>query len=301
MTVPSVGVVGLGHIGGSIARCVGAAGWDPDPDVRGAAIAAGVEVVESLDALLGCGADVLVVAAPLAVCADVVADVLDAIGDDGPTVTEVASVQAPSLAVGKGHPAFVASHPMAGTERSGFASSDPALFTSAPWLVLVDDDADLARVAAVSRLVLATGAHPVPVDPAAHDRALAVVSHMPHVLAAVLSLQADGLLPLAAGSLHGAARVAAGDPALPTAMVELNRDAVDAALDGLAAAIAAFRADADPRRWFDDARAVWERHLDRALTSVERPLTIDALRAIGAAGGHVTAVASTTFTAEVPA
>jgi hypothetical protein len=120
------------------------------------------------------------------------------------------------------------------------------------------------------------------------------------VLAAALTLQAENLLPMAAGSMHGAARVAAGDPALPTAMVDLNREAVEAALDHLARTIERFRADDDPSRWFTSARAVWDRFRGRTMVPVERPLTPVALRAVGEVGGHVTGLGESTFTAEVP-
>lgn len=292
-----VGVLGLGHIGGSIALgAAEAVGWDPDPSVRALAAEAGVEVHESLP-----GADIVVVAAPLAIAHEVVAAVVASTPVDGPTVTDVASVKGPVLAAAGSHPAFVSSHPMAGTERSGWTAADPQLFAGAPWLVLVADNADLARVAAVCRLALQLGARPVPIHPASHDRALATVSHLPHVLAAALTLQAESLLPLAAGSLHGAARVAAGDPALPTAMVELNRDAVVAAIEHLQRTLERFKADDDPARWFVSARAVWDRFRDRAMRQVERPLTTTALRAVGDIGGHVIALGDATFTAEVPA
>ena len=292
-----VGVVGLGHIGGSIAlACEGSVGWDPDEEVRAAAAGAGVDVDEALTA-----ADIVVVAAPLAVTHEVVAEVLARTPVDGGTVTDVASVKGPVVAAAAAHPAFVSSHPMAGTERSGWEAADPTLFNGAPWLVLVPDGVELARVADVCRLALALGAQPVPLHPATHDRKLATVSHLPHVLAAALTLQAESLLPLAAGSLHGAARVAAGDPALPTAMVELNRDEVLAAIDHLQRTLERFRADDDPGRWFSSARVVWDRFRHRAMTTVERPLSATALRAIGDIGGHVVAIGESTFTAEVPA
>jgi prephenate dehydrogenase len=295
-----IAVLGLGHIGGSIARAVvdagsSAVGWDADAEVRAAAAAAGVEVDEALE-----GADLVVLATPLARLHLDLEAALAAADRTGATVTDVASVKGPVLAAAANHPAFVAGHPMAGTERSGWGAASATLFTGAPWLVLVADGVDVGRVAAVCRLALLVGAEPVPIHPASHDRALATVSHLPHVLAAALTLQAENLLPMAAGSMHGAARVAAGDPALPTAMVELNRAAVEAALDHLARTIERFRADDDPSRWFTSAKAVWDRFNDRSMVPVERPLTPVALRAVGEVGGHVTGVGESTFTAEVP-
>jgi prephenate dehydrogenase len=291
-----VGVLGLGHIGGSIAQAVpDAIGWDVDPETMRAAGGAGIDVDTPIDL-----ADLVVVATPLAHTHQHVGELLEKHGPGGPTVTDVASVKGPVLAAAAGHPAFVSSHPMAGTEHSGWAASDPDLFRGAPWLVLVGDDVEVRRVAEVCRLALALGARPVPIHPDSHDRALATVSHLPHVLAAALTLQAEQLLPLAAGSLHGAARVAAGDPALPTAMVELNREAIERAIEHLQRTLERFRADDDPSRWFVSARAVWDRFGGRRLVAVERPLTATALRAVGEIGGHVTGIGEAAFTAEVP-
>jgi prephenate dehydrogenase len=292
-----VAVLGLGHIGGSIARALGPGtiGHDADPAVEALATAVGIDTDAPLH-----DADLVVMATPLARLHEDLPAVLADAGRHGATVTDVASVKGPVLAAAAGHPNFVAGHPMAGTERSGWAASDAELFQGAPWLVLVADGADVARVAAVCRLALAVGAHPVPIHPATHDRALATVSHLPHVLAAALTLQAESLLPMAAGSMHGAARVAAGDPSLPTAMVELNRDAVVAAIDHLVRTLERFRTEDDPLRWFVSARAVWDRFTGRTMVPVERPLTATALRAVGEVGGHVTGIGEDTFTGEVP-
>ena len=291
-----VGVVGLGHIGGSIARAVDRAiGWDSDAGVMALAAEAGIDTTTPVHE-----ADVVVVATPLDRLHEDLPGVLAAAANSGATVTDVASVKGPVLAASAGQRHFVSSHPMAGTERSGWGASSAGLFVDAPWLVLVADGADVARLAAVCRLALLVGARPVPIHPASHDRALATVSHLPHVVAAALTLQGENLLPLAAGSMHGAARVASGDPRLPTAMVELNREAVDAALDHLVRTLERFRADDDPSRWFVSAKAVWDRFNDRTMVPVERPLTPTALRAVGEVGGRVTGIGEDSFTAEVP-
>lgn len=292
-----VGVLGLGHIGGSIAQALGPGtiGWDASPAVVAAAEAAGIDTTTPVTE-----ADLVVVATPLARLHEDLPAMLSAVGTTGATVTDVASVKGPVLAAAEGHPAFVSGHPMAGTEKSGWAAATPSLFEGAPWLVLVADGAAVARVTAVCRLALAVGARPVPIHPASHDRALATVSHLPHVLAAALTLQAESLLPLAAGSMHGAARVASGDPALPTAMVELNRDAVLTAIDHLMRTLERFRTDDDPNRWFVSAKGVWDRFTERTMVTVERPLTPVALRAVGEIGGWLTGLGDDSFTAEVP-
>ena len=94
----------------------------------------------------------------------------------------------------------------------GLGGAEPTLFVDAPWLVLVADGADVQRVGAVCRLALAVGARPVPIPRHPRPGARHGVAPAPRP-GGGLTLQAENLLPLAAGSMHGAARVAAGAPA----------------------------------------------------------------------------------------
>ncbi len=188
---------------------------------------------------------------------------------------------------------------MAGTEHSGWAAADPDLFRGAPWLVLVADGADVRRVGDVCRLALSLGAHPVPIHPDSHDRALATVSHLPHVLAAALTLQAEQHLPLAAAR---STAPLASPPATrrfrrPWSSSTVRRSTAPSSTSTHARAVPG---DDDPSRWFVSARAVWDRFGGRDLVAVERPLTPTALRAVGEIGGHLTGVGDTTFTAVVP-
>ena len=137
-----VGVLGLGHIGGSIARAVdGAIGWDADDEVRGLAADAGIDVTTPVSE-----ADLVVVATPLDRLHLDVAAVLDEVGRDGSTVTDVASVKGPVLAAAAGHGAFVPGHPMAGTERSGWGASSAGLFVDA-WAEVIPSAEHTAGVA----------------------------------------------------------------------------------------------------------------------------------------------------------
>ncbi|HYO35438.1 MAG TPA: prephenate dehydrogenase/arogenate dehydrogenase family protein, partial [Geodermatophilus sp.] len=131
---PPVGVVGLGQLGGSLAAALVAAGrevrgWDVDPAAREAAAARGVAVTRELSG-------VVVLAVPLPATATAL-DGLDV--DPAATVTDVGSVKEPVLAsagaVLGGR--FVGGHPMAGTERSGYGATDPALFRGARWALCV--------------------------------------------------------------------------------------------------------------------------------------------------------------------
>ena len=111
---------------------------------------------------------------------------------------------------------FVGGHPMAGRSGCGPGSSDPDLFRGCPFVLcpIAGTRPDSLRLAA--EVAAAVRARPVRLDPSAHDRAVSLVSHLPHVIAVALVLQAAGdrsglALHLAAGSFLGATRVAATD------------------------------------------------------------------------------------------
>ncbi|MEJ7702652.1 MAG: prephenate dehydrogenase/arogenate dehydrogenase family protein [Geodermatophilaceae bacterium] len=129
---------------------------------------------------------------------------------------------------------FVGGHPMAGTEQSGFAASDPGLYDGAAWVLCLQEDTDLTKWLRVAAVLTGIGARVVPATAAEHDAAVAQVSHLPHLLAAALaSTVADAgplALTLAAGSFRDGTRVAATAPELPTSMCQDNVDAVRAAL-----------------------------------------------------------------------
>ena len=286
MQAPPVGVVGLGQLGGSLAAALVAAGrevrgWDVDPAAREAAAAHGVAVTRELTG-------VVVLAVPLPVTATAL-DGLDV--DPAATVTDVGSVKEPVLAsagaaLGR---RFVGGHPMAGTERSGYGATDPALFRGARWALCVEPDTDLRRWLRAAEVALDAGAEVVPVTAAEHDAAVAAVSHVPHLLAAALAAAAGEAGPLAlslaAGSFRDGTRVIGSDPAFVTAMVEGNAGPVAAALDRVRAQLA--------RPWPDLVAAghAVRRDLpapDGDRRTVRVPLERAALLALGRAGGTVT-------------
>jgi prephenate dehydrogenase len=167
---------------------------------------------------------------------------------------------------------YVGAHPMAGTERSGFDASGADLLPGAPWAVTVapGTHADhLLRVLALVTGPLAGRARVV--TDTAHDEAVALVSHVPHVLATeLLNLVAAGAgrplaLGLAAGSFRDGTRVARTDPRRTEAMVAGNAAAVARALraaardlDAVADALEAPGADAALDAFFDAADPVRE-------------------------------------------
>jgi prephenate dehydrogenase len=174
---------------------------------------------------------------------------------------------------------------MCGTERSGHAATDPALFTGARWALCVEPDTDLARWLRVAEIALAVRAVVVPVTAAEHDDAVAAISHVPHLLAAALAAAAADAGPLAlalaAGSFRDGTRVIGSDPAFVTAMVEGNAGPTAEALARVQAQLA--------RPWGElvaAGHAVATR--PTAAGAVRVPLERAALLAVGRAGGAIT-------------
>lgn len=239
-----VGVLGLGLLGGSVAldlleRGHRVHGFDVDPVQCEHAAAAGVEVVDGPAGLAGC--DLVLLAVPAPALAEALA-VLDAAADGPLVVTDVASVQSPSVlgtaGVARRHVRHVGGHPMTGTERSGFRAARRGMFDGSPWLLTPDATTDVGALAAVVQLVLLVGGAGVVVDADEHDRVVAHLSHLPHVLAysayREVSTRFDAPVEgLAGGSFQGLTRVAATRPAFWAEVLHLNRAAVADAIGGL--------------------------------------------------------------------
>jgi prephenate dehydrogenase len=226
-----VGVAGLGLIGGSLLRALGGVGYDADPAVREIAAAEGFEVAESLDGLAGC--ELVFVAVPPAITYAVVRDALDAAPDA--MVADTASVMGKPPELDR----FVAAHPMAGAETSGWAASSAELLRGATWAACPSGSGPepLLRLSAA---VEALGGRIVTCTAQEHDDAVARTSHVPHLVALALA----GLAPdttLAGTAFRDMTRVAHADPALWSQILTANREAVGPALDELIARLASLR------------------------------------------------------------
>lgn len=310
-------VIGLGLIGGSVLRAADRAGWTvwgatASPDDLAAVTADGYPAESTVDEALRRAAaqDALVL---LAVPLPAVDDVLARLAGHAPScrLTDVVGVKEPvAEAVRRRAPGarYVGGHPMAGSSESGWPAGSAGLFDGAAWVLSADDGTDHSVWSDVARLALDCGASVVPATAADHDAAVARISHLPHVLAAVLaSVGADGgplALALGAGSFADGTRVAGSRPELVAAMCEGNRtalvEALDDALGRLGAARgslastgslqATVRAGHLARRAFDASRGDGGPTVQvdlAAHTAFER------LREIGRAGGRVTALHGT--------
>ncbi len=237
-------MLGTGLIGGSVLRAAVAAGYDAwgynrsEAGTR-AARSDGFDVDSDIEAVLrrAAAADaLLVVGVPMPALDAILSDV--ALFAPGCPLTDVVSVKAPVATAVHRHELgahYVGGHPMAGTAESGWAASTSELFRGAAWAIGVDTGTRAEPWTRVARLALDCGSYLVPVVAAEHDRAVARVSHLPHVLAEALAVAGaaggDLALGLAAGSFRDGTRVAATAPGLVRAICEPNADALRDALD----------------------------------------------------------------------
>jgi prephenate dehydrogenase len=190
-------------------------GHDTDPAAAEVARERGaLDEVGPLDELLA-EADLAVVAAPVTVLPSLVEDVL-ARAPERCTVTDVGSTKDWSIRFPQ---RFVGGHPVCGREARGPAHAGADLFDGATWFLTPVAGTDPERYRLVHGFVASLGAQPVAIDPAAHDRLVALTSHLPHALANLLVNQAgagriEGHDPLAAagGSLRDMTRVAGANP-----------------------------------------------------------------------------------------
>jgi len=231
-----VSIVGTGLIGNSIALAAArrgddVTGWDPDPDVLGRAA---VTPAGSLENAVS-GAELVVVAAPIAQLPGVVATALAASGDA--TVTDVGSTKASVVRAAEGSPRFVGGHPIAGSETRGPENASAGLFEGATWFLTPVAQTDAARHRLVHGFVSDLGATPVAIDADAHDRLVAMTSHVPHVLANIVANQTgesriDGHEPLAhaGGSLRDMTRIAGANPRIWVDIYLDNAESIRAAL-----------------------------------------------------------------------
>ena len=241
--VERLAVVGTGLIGTSVALAARRSGtecrgFDADEGTlaRAAALGAFDRAGSLADAVAE--AELVVVAVPVGAAPAVVAEVLAAAGA-GTVVTDVASTKRALAAIGD--PRFVPGHPIAGGATGGPARAAADLFDAATWFLTPTDASAPESLALVERFVVSLGARPVRTAADAHDRMLALTSHLPHAIANALMLAASAdetALAHAGASFREMTRVAGANPPLWTDILLANRDEVDSAL-------AAFRASLD--------------------------------------------------------
>jgi prephenate dehydrogenase len=286
-----VAVLGVGLIGGSIglaarARAGGeVCGYDPDARVCARALELGAIDEQAAD-IAGAvdGADVVFVATPVGALTQTVREALATARSDA-VVTDVGSTKHVVAEAGLSDERFIGGHPLAGAETAGVEHARADLFDGAVWY-LTPARGSTAGVLyeRLHRLLTSFGAQPAAIDADTHDRLMASVSHLPHVLANLLVAQAAGVLggedgqrlPAVGPSFRDATRVAGANTSIWTDIYLSNRDALMLGIDGLTERLGEVRAALAA----GDATAVSEWN-DRA--RIDR----EALLGVGLAGGAV--------------
>jgi prephenate dehydrogenase len=244
--VERLAVVGTGLVGTSVALAAARTGtstrgFDSDHAVLERASARGALKPASSLADAVAEAELIVVAVPVGAAPAVVEEALAAAGPAA-VVTDVASTKRPLAAVADSR--FVPGHPVAGGATGGPARATADLFDAATWFLAPNPASAAESVELVERFVASLGARAVRTDAAAHDRLLALTSHLPHALANLLMLrvaeaakQDDAPLTFAGASLREMTRLAGANAAVWSDIFLGNADEIAAAIAGLRAAL----------------------------------------------------------------
>ena len=252
--IDRLAIVGVGLLGGSLAKAVRAhglareiVGIGRDAGRMQAAVRDGALDRATTDLAEGvAGAERIVLAAPVLTNETLLPGVWRA-APAGAVVTDVGSTKrgivaaADRLAAGRRDVHFVGSHPMAGSDRAGYAVARVDLFQGATVVLTPTEATDGGAAKSVGELWAAVGARVVTLDPEVHDRAVAAISHLPHVAAwalvdAVVRFEPDALR-IAARGFKDTTRIAASDPDVWREILLDNRDAVRASLTAFRTAL----------------------------------------------------------------
>ena len=288
-----IAVCGVGLIGGSIGLAAqrrldaDVIGYDPAQDAvaaaleRGALTAGAPSVAEAVSQ-----ADVVFCAAPVGHLPSLVREALDASSVEA-VVSDVGSTKRDLVGELASHPQarrFIGGHPIAGAETAGVENARAELFEGARWYLTPGEEAGGLHYDRLQRTVAELGARPQAIDPELHDRLMATVSHLPHVIANVMVSQAavaisdEGeRLPEVGRSFRDTTRVAGANPSIWKDIFTSNSDAVVAEIERM---VDRLREAADLIRGSDpDAVEAWQ---SRARDARDRLLEA------GAAGGALT-------------
>ncbi|MEW6167990.1 MAG: prephenate dehydrogenase/arogenate dehydrogenase family protein [Pseudomonadota bacterium] len=285
MIVQRIAIVGLGLIGGSLARALRNAGavsqisgYDPDPAQREAAMRLCViDRVGETPAAAVRDADVVVLAVPVLNTAQALSECLPACKVEL-VVTDVGSTKQSVLddvrrVCGRLPPWFVAAHPIAGTEKSGVASSQADLFRRHRVIITPHEGQDPAARALIARLWQAAGARVVEMEARRHDEIFAATSHLPHLLAySFVDMLArldekHEVFSNAGGGFRDFTRIASSSPQMWHDIVRANAASVAGLLERQIEELQQIRGLMHDGRWdelkalFERARAARERYL----------------------------------------
>lgn len=238
----TVRIVGAGLLGASIGHALSARGVDVAlDDTSPSQLRLAIDYGAGRRAADGDDPALVVVAVPPDVTADVIERELARF--PRAVVTDVASVKLEPLRAlrerGVDLTHYIGSHPLAGRERGGAISARADIFVGRPWVVCRDEETPSADLALVEALALELGATPIEMSPEDHDRAVALVSHVPQLVASLLAGRfvdaPDDSLRLAGQGVRDTTRIAASAPELWVQILGANAEPVVDVLDRLAA------------------------------------------------------------------
>jgi arogenate dehydrogenase (NADP+) len=244
-----IGIIGLGLIGGSLAKVLAASGYRVFGVAHSdATLTKALEldifekVTQSIESLNGCS--IIFVAVPINKIEIIFRQIEDSIKSPC-IVTDVASIKADVTALADKvfDPAricFIPGHPMAGTEHKGIDASFVELFKGARWVICPRDPKRKAQLDLLTSVIQETGAHIVFCNPETHDMAVALISHMPLLvsmgLIETINVEEDIVLKenayfLAASGFRDSTRIAGGNAELSYDMLMYNKENVIKALE----------------------------------------------------------------------
>ncbi len=263
----TLGIVGVGLIGGSFGLAARKAGWE----------VIGVDAPEVLEEATDLGAidrpstikevreaDLILLATPISKVRSLLSELppTDALVTDAASTKSAIVREAERQRLGR----FVGGHPMAGSQLSGVANARADLFRGARYFLTPTDRTDPEAYREVSAFVREFGANPTAVDPEQHDLLIAALSHLPHLMAAALLKVASDISPealtFAGPSFRDLTRVGASNPGLWSDILAENAPALGEALGAFAGAMAQLGSEISNKqsieRRFRDARAAYD-------------------------------------------
>ncbi|CAN5684597.1 prephenate dehydrogenase [soil metagenome] len=262
----SLGIIGVGLIGGSIGLAARNAGLEvigvDSPEVLEEATSLGaIDCPSTLKEARG--ADILVLATPISK----VRDLLSQLSPTEALVTDAASTKNAIVEeAGRQDLRFVGGHPMAGSQLAGVANARPELFERARYFLTPTSETDPEDYREVAAFVRELGATPTAVDPEKHDLLMAALSHLPHLMAAALLKVASDISPealsFAGPSFRDLTRVGASNPELWSDILSENAPALGEALGAFAGSMAQLGSEIGDKksmqRRFDEAQNAYD-------------------------------------------
>lgn len=303
----TIGFIGLGLIGGSIAKALKSArpqiriiAYDKNPETLALAKKEGIAdaTADSIDGTFR-GCDYIFLCAPVS-DNDENLTALKAFLPPSCLLTDVGSVKSGIHrhieAIGLSS-RFIGGHPMAGSERIGYANSKARLLENAYYILTPTAEVPPAKLEAYKQLVIAMGAIPLVLDAAQHDYVTAAVSHLPHIIASSLvglvkdSDSAEGIMKMiAAGGFKDITRIASSSPDMWQQICLTNTDNILNLLDDYIRALTAVRSQLENRdeeqlyRFFQEARAYRDSFINASSGPIKKSyaLTVDIADETGA-------------------